>query len=908
MQSTSTGKRSKADKTPTSDRKRKLSSDRPSGALCVPTDNASIANAKQQTISELFSNSKQKAATGGPTTPKNKRARLCSIDRSLDDLPSSPPTTSQEALSPANMYSFSSRNSLKDTIVDLTGSPTSSPRKIGIKNGARASNNPHAGPRRIVVKNFKTQSKADPKQYFDQVWNTLDAALGRIFAGQKIAISYEELYKSVENVCRQGHAEALSYRLYKRCELHMNETVYARLLEQSHQTNTDVLRAVLAAWATWKANMKQVEMIWCYMDRSYLLPKGRSLESDSHGIFRTKIFHSPKFQEKVVDGACDLIREERDSEGGSMDANTFENAISMFHEISVYTDCFEPRLLELSQTFIIQWAAKMSSEVKLAEYVSRSIRLIEREARRCDRFNLDSSTKRNLMTLLEDQLVTEQESKLVDNDAVADLLDQNAIEDLKQLFSFLQKRSLGEKLMPAFVAWVDLTGTAIVFDEKEQDQMVVKLLCMKQQLDHIWKYSFERNDELGHAMRKTFESFINKTRKTNAAWGTDNSKPEEMIAKYLDLLLRGGSKAIPAMLSKSAPRAQRDDEDNEEQIFDEDSEVNNQLDQVLDLFRFVHGKAVFEAFYKKDLARRLLMGRSASADAERSMLSRLQTECGSGFTYNLEQMFKDIELSREELASYKTISQEREGGKKERIDLSVNVLSQAAWPTYPEIPVRIPMEIKTAIDKFEKHYKTKHSNKKLEWKHALANCQLRADFPKGRKELVVSSFQAIVLLQFNDRAIDERLSYDFLKVETGLPDAELKRTLQSLACARLRPLSKQPKGREIDETDTFTINASFTDPKARVKINTVQLKETAAENKETHERVHADRQFECQAAIVRILKSKKVIGYQDLIAETISATAKRGAMSVADIKKNLDRLIEKEYCERADDGELHYLA
>jgi cullin-4 len=34
---------------------------------------------------------------------------------------------------------------------------------------------------------------------------------------------------------------------------------------------------------------------------------------------------------------------------------------------------------------------------------------------------------------------------------------------------------------------------------------------------------------------------------------------------------------------------------------------------------------VFEAFYKKDLARRLLMGRSASADAERSMLSRLKT-------------------------------------------------------------------------------------------------------------------------------------------------------------------------------------------------------------------------------------------------------------------------------------------
>jgi cullin-4 len=91
--------------------------------------------------------------------------------------------------------------------------------------------------------------------------------------------------------------------------------------------------------------------------------------------------------------------------------------------------------------------------------------------------------------------------------------------------------------------------------------------------------------------------------------------------------LRGGAKAIPASLSRRAekPAVAEAEEDNEEKIFDEDTEVNNQLDQVLDLFRFVHGKAVFEAFYKKDLARRLLMGRSASADAERSMLSRLKT-------------------------------------------------------------------------------------------------------------------------------------------------------------------------------------------------------------------------------------------------------------------------------------------
>jgi cullin-4 len=40
--------------------------------------------------------------------------------------------------------------------------------------------------------------------------------------------------------------------------------------------------------------------------------------------------------------------------------------------------------------------------------------------------------------------------------------------------------------------------------------------------------------------------------------------------------------------------------------------------------RLAAGKDVFEAFYKKDLAKRLLMGKSASVDAEHSMLSKLK--------------------------------------------------------------------------------------------------------------------------------------------------------------------------------------------------------------------------------------------------------------------------------------------
>lgn len=129
-------------------------------------------------------------------------------------------------------------------------------------------------------------------------------------------------------------------------------------------------------------------------------------------------------------------------------------------------------------------------------------------------------------------------------------------------------------------------------------------------------------------------------------------------------------------------------------------------------------------------------------------------------------MFKDIELSREEMATYKAICEER--NEKHAVDLNVNILSASAWPTYPTVPVIIPPQIKSAIDKFELQYKAKHSGRKLDWKHALAHCQVKAKFPRGNKELVVSSFQAIVLLLFNGLKEDEHIDYNYLREATGL--------------------------------------------------------------------------------------------------------------------------------------------
>jgi cullin-4 len=83
-----------------------------------------------------------------------------------------------------------------------------------------------------------------------------------------------------------------------------------------------------------------------------------------------------------------------------------------------------------------------------------------------------------------------------------------------------------------------------------------------------------------------------------------------------------------------------------------DDEFDAVLDKALSLFRCIHGKDVFEAFYKKDLAKRLLLDKSASADLEKSMVAKLKAECGAAFTSKLEGMFKDTGLSDELMAQF----------------------------------------------------------------------------------------------------------------------------------------------------------------------------------------------------------------------------------------------------------------
>lgn len=343
-------------------------------------------------------------------------------------------------------------------------------------------------------------------------------------------------------------------------------------------------------------------------------------------LFRRHVYASMALRPRILQGAYDLLSADREERLEGDTQKLLTDAVEMFHVLAVYTPDFEPKVLGGSESYFLSWAEITSSSSDVAHYVEECHRLIERETDRCDAFALDKTTKDTLVLHIEDILIEQRQEILLDTKSISALLDRNTYGVLEQLYSLLTRRKLGESLRPPFEVYITAQGSQIVFDEEWEQDMVPRLLEFKRKLDHIWSTCFQKNEGLGHTLRESFEGFINKSKRSNMTWGTDNPKPGEMIAKYVDMILKGGSKAIPTIATANDnSRIETTREDAYDLSMDEDSEITSELDQVLELFRFVHGKAVFEAFYKRDLARRLLLGRSASADAEKLMLTRLKS-------------------------------------------------------------------------------------------------------------------------------------------------------------------------------------------------------------------------------------------------------------------------------------------
>jgi cullin 4 len=414
-----------------------------------------------------------------------------------------------------------------------------------------------------------------------------------------------------------------------------------------------------------------------------------------------------------------LIEKERNGE--TIDRTLLKSLLRMFSDLQIYKEAFEQKFLVATKHLYQAEGQRKMQEFDVPEYLKHVEKRLLEENERLLHY-LDHCTKHQLIVTVERQLLAEHITGILQK-GLDLLLEENRTGDLSLLYSLFNRVKNGtQELCASFNAYIKKKGKTLVIDPEKDKTMVQDLLDFKDKMDFIVITCFERNEKFSNSLREAFENFVNQR----------SNKPAELIAKYVDMKLRAGNKEAT------------------------EEELEQILDKIMVLFRFIHGKDVFEAFYKKDLAKRLLVGKSASVDAEKSMLSKLKQECGGGFTSKLEGMFKDMELSKDINIAFR---QHIDAGvncsdvisfNKIGIDLTVNILTMGYWPTYPVMEVNMPSELVEYQNFFTKFYLGKHSGRKLQWQPTLGHCVLKARFDQGPKDLQVSLFQSLVLLLFND--------------------------------------------------------------------------------------------------------------------------------------------------------------
>ncbi|XP_032959116.1 cullin-4B isoform X8 [Rhinolophus ferrumequinum] len=738
--------------------------------------------------------------------------------------------------------------------------------------------------KKLVIKNFKDKPKL-PENYTDETWQKLKEAVEAIQNSTSIKYNLEELYQAVENLCSYKISANLYKQLRQICEDHIKA--------QIHQFREDSLDSVLflkkidRCWQNHCRQMIMIRSIFLFLDRTYVLQNSMlpSIWDMGLELFRAHIISDQKVQNKTIDGILLLIERERNGE--AIDRSLLRSLLSMLSDLQIYQDSFEQRFLEETNRLYAAEGQKLMQEREVPEYLHHVNKRLEEETDRLITY-LDQTTQKSLIATVEKQLLGEHLTAILQK-GLNNLLDENRIQDLSLLYQlFSRVRGGVQVLLQQWIEYIKAFGSTIVINPEKDKTMVQELLDFKDKVDHIIDVCFLKNEKFINAMKEAFETFINKR----------PNKPAELIAKYVDSKLRAGNKEAT------------------------DEELEKMLDKIMIIFRFIYGKDVFEAFYKKDLAKRLLVGKSASVDAEKSMLSKLKHECGAAFTSKLEGMFKDMELSKDIMIQFKQVKvtpckQAVEQVKNRRlglaggymqnqnvpgnIELTVNILTMGYWPTYVPMEVHLPPEMVKLQEIFKTFYLGKHSGRKLQWQSTLGHCVLKAEFKEGKKELQVSLFQTLVLLMFNE---GEEFSLEEIKQATGIEDGELRRTLQSLACGKARVLAKNPKGKDIEDGDKFICNDDFKHKLFRIKINQIQMKETVEEQASTTERVFQDRQYQIDAAIVRIMKMRKTLSHNLLVSEVYNQL--KFPVKPADLKKRIESLIDRDYMERDKENPNQY--
>ncbi|KAK4226194.1 Cullin-1 [Podospora fimiseda] len=751
-----------------------------------------------------------------------------------------------------------------------------------------------------------------PRDDVDQTWKFLRNGIDRIMTNLQDGLDlrdYMNLYTTVHNFCTSQKAVSfntsqvgahrgahlLGEDLYKLLTEYLTEHLNGLVAESQTHTDEALLAYYIREWDRYTNAAKYIHHIFRYLNRHWVK---REMDEGKKSIYDVYILHLVKWRDvlffkvkdKVMEAVLKLIERHRNGETiehkqiklvvESFISLGLDEADSSKPTLEVYRYHFEKPFLDATKVFYQNESKQFVAENSVVEYMKKAETRIAEEEERVGLY-LHGDIIIPLKKACNQVLIEEHSNLLREEFQV--LLDNNREDDMKRMYSLLSRISGGlDPLRLKFEAHVRNAGLTAVSkvasdaDKLEPKVYVDALLETHTQYQGLVKRAFNDEPEFTRSLDNACREFVNR----NQVCKLGSNKSPELLAKYSDVLLRKSSTGV------------------------EDATLEDTLTQLMTVFKYIEDKDVFQKYYSRMLARRLVHSNSSSDDAETSMISKLKEACGFEYTNKLQRMFTDMQISKDLNIGFK----EHVAGlvdEKTTLDSTYSILGTGFWPLIPPTTnFNPPQEIQQDCERFIRYYKTKHDGRKLTWLWQLCKGEVKATYIKNTKmpyTFQVSAYQLAILLLFNHH---DKNTYEEISMSTALNTDPLDQILAILLKAKVL-ISDNGK---VAPGSTFSLNYDFKNKKFRVNLNVGMKSEAKQEEAETNKTIEEDRRLLLQSAIVRIMKARKRMKHQQLVSETIAQIKGRFVPKVADIKKCIEILLDKEYLERLEDEDLGYLA
>lgn len=755
-----------------------------------------------------------------------------------------------------------------------------------------------------AVYSQQTMSKPRYMTLYSLVYNHCTSSAAKSSAASAAAhtpkISSSSKNRKQSSISNEG-AQIIGCELYQKLQIFLDS--YLDCLQQSGTDFQDegLLKFFTKKWEDYQFSSKVLNGFCAYLNRHWVKRENDSGHNNVYEIYNLALvtwrdIFFKCFSKKVTNAVLKLIERERNGDpinsrliSGvaecyvALGLNELDTVVKLAKQeptLKIYIEFFEIPFIDDTEHYYSRESSEFLRHNPITEYMKKVETRLEEEKKRI-RLYLNESTEEILLKKCEEVLIQKHLDLFYSE--FENLLNDCKNDDLARMYDLVAKIPHGldelKKLLEVYIHNQGMTSLEKCCDAAINDPKlyVQTILEVHSKYDMLVLRAFHNDKGFVAALDKACGRFINNNAVTKKC--NNSSKSPELLARYCDILLKKNTKNS------------------------EDAELEDTLAQVMIVFTYIEDKDVFQKFYSKWLARRLVQQTSASDDAESTMISKLKTACGFEYTSKLQRMFLDVGVSKDLNETFKKHIETKE--LIINIDFYIMVLSSGSWPFQQCLPLTLPTELEKSTQCFTDFYSSQHSGRKLSWLYSMSKGELVTNCYKNRYTLQASTFQIAILLLFN-----EKTEY-FVKDICDLTQIKMETLVQVLAVLFKAKFIVSEEDGELEETDIqaatlVKLFLNYKNKKFRININAPIKSDVKQEDEKTHKNIEEDRKLLIQAAIVRIMKMRKVLKHINLISEVLSQLSPRFKPKVPIIKKCIDILIEKEYLERVENEKDSY--